>query len=246
MSMGGGSSMGNYGASNWGAPNWGANFQGSNTLPMNYSAPGWQQPSMSGDGFGWYGGQAQIPEGGMYNQMAQMMAGPSYAPPGSNWYSLPGGVSSNMGMGGGKGGSPYGMGGGKGGSPYGMGGGMGGGKGGSPYGFMSPPNSGQALGSYVGQTLGQNIPSSMYAPNGSSSGTLPNGWIPGETPTSIPGTPTQVSQPPPNAYGSPTGLAGALPGAQILSGKLAGLSPTQVGMMGGTNPGWNRNTNWNL
>lgn len=43
-------------------------------------------PSMQGYGFNWYGGQPQTPEGGYYNRMAQAMAGPSYAPTGSNWY----------------------------------------------------------------------------------------------------------------------------------------------------------------
>lgn len=36
---------------------------------------------MSGYGFNWGGGTPQTPQGGYYNQMAQAMAGPSYAGP---------------------------------------------------------------------------------------------------------------------------------------------------------------------
>ena len=72
-------------------------LQGSNLLQDLYSyqngpaasPQGFQSPTMSGDGFNWYGGSPLIPEGGPYNQMAQDMAGPSYAPAGSNYYSMP-------------------------------------------------------------------------------------------------------------------------------------------------------------
>ena len=50
-------------------------------------ASGQGNPTMNGYGFNWYGGQPMTPEGGYYNQMAQMMAGPSYAQQGTNWYS---------------------------------------------------------------------------------------------------------------------------------------------------------------
>ena len=72
-------------------------------LPIGPS-PG-ASPTMSGNGFQWYGGQPLIPEGGTYNQMAQDMAGPSYAPQGSNFYS---GLAGALGgtPGGAKGASP--------------------------------------------------------------------------------------------------------------------------------------------
>lgn len=58
------------------------------------SASNQGSPTMSGYGYNWYGGQPTTPEGGYYNQMAQMMAGPSYAPQGSNYYSGASPVSS--------------------------------------------------------------------------------------------------------------------------------------------------------
>ena len=138
------SGSGGYTSSSSGAPNYGAGFLNSNTLPMGYgnSVAGWSSPSMTGDGYSWYGGQAPIPQGGMYNQMAQMMGGPSYAPAGSNWYSMPPGQTANFG--------PYGMGyGGKGGSPgY-------GGKGASyGNGYLQPPSPYQPISSYGVQNLG--------------------------------------------------------------------------------------------
>lgn len=48
-------------------------------------------PSMQGYGYSYYGGQAPAPQGGYYNQMAQAMAGPSYAPAGTSW--IPGAVA---------------------------------------------------------------------------------------------------------------------------------------------------------
>ena len=57
---------------------------GSTQMP---AADGFASPTMSGYGYNWYGGQPLIPEGGYYNQMAQNMAGPSYAPQGANFYS---------------------------------------------------------------------------------------------------------------------------------------------------------------
>lgn len=130
-----------YTSSPYGASNYGTGFLNPNTLPMGYgnNIGGWQSPSMTGDGFSWYGGQAPIPEGGTYNQMAQMMAGPSYAPAGSNWTSLTPGQSANFGgASGGKGGSSS------------------GGKG--SLGSLPPPNAGQSLSSYGVQTLGNSIP----------------------------------------------------------------------------------------
>lgn len=67
------------------------------------SASNQGSPTMGGYGFNWYGGQPTTPEGGYYNQMAQMMAGPSYAPQGSNYYSGGSPVSS---PGAGKGAAP--------------------------------------------------------------------------------------------------------------------------------------------
>ena len=81
---------------------------GGSPLQMSQGLPaahGLGTPTMQGDGFSWYGGQPTVPEGGQYNQMAQMMAGPSYAPPGANFYS--GLHSPAMG---GKGASPIGAG----------------------------------------------------------------------------------------------------------------------------------------
>lgn len=63
-------------------------------LPGSFSNPAYGAPSMSGYGFGYYGGQAPTPQGGYYNQMAQMMAGPSYAPPGMSWGTQPGALNS--------------------------------------------------------------------------------------------------------------------------------------------------------
>jgi len=63
--------------------------------PGSSSNPAYGAPSMSGYGFSSYGGQAPIPQGGYYNQMAQMMAGPNYAPPGTSWNVLPQGQSWN-------------------------------------------------------------------------------------------------------------------------------------------------------
>ena len=57
-------------------------------LPGSFSNAGYDSPSMTGYGYGYYGGMAPIPEGGYYNQMAQAMAGPSYAPVGSSWETL--------------------------------------------------------------------------------------------------------------------------------------------------------------
>ena len=57
-------------------------------LPGSFSNSGYSSPSMTGYGYGYYGGMAPIPEGGYYNQMAQAMAGPSYAPVGSSWETL--------------------------------------------------------------------------------------------------------------------------------------------------------------
>lgn len=137
------SGMGGYTSSPYGASNYGAGFMNPNTLPMGYgnSVSGWGSPSMTGDGFSWYGGQAPLPEGGAYNQMAQMMAGPSYSPAGSNWYSMAPGMTANFG--------PY-AGGGKGSSPY------GGGKGG--LGYLGTPNPYQPLSSYGYQSLGNQVP----------------------------------------------------------------------------------------
>lgn len=156
-----GSSMpmgnGGYTSSSSGAPNYGGGFLNPNTLPMGYgnSVSGWGSPSMTGDGFSWYGGQAPIPEGGMYNQMAQMMGGPSYAPAGSNWYSMPPGQTANFG--------PYGSGyGGKGGSSsspsY----------GGKGMGYLQPPSPYQPISSYGMQNLGNE--SSYTSPQPASSG----------------------------------------------------------------------------
>ena len=133
------SGSGGYTSSSSGAPNYGSGFLNPNTLPMGYgnNVSGWSSPSMTGDVFSWYGGQAPIPQGGMYNQMAQMMGGPSYAPAGSNWYSMPPGQTANFG--------PYGSSGGKGASPsY-------GGKGG---GYLQPPSPYQGISSYGVQNLG--------------------------------------------------------------------------------------------
>ena len=132
-----------YTSSASGAPNYGGGFLNPNTLPMGYgnSVAGWSSPSMTGDGFSWYGGLAPIPEGGAYNQMAQMMAGPSYAPAGSNWYSMPPTQAVNYG--------PYGS------SPY-------GGKGSSPSyggkGYLQPPSPYQNISSYGVQNLGNQSP----------------------------------------------------------------------------------------
>ena len=167
---------GGYTSSPYGAPNYGSSFLNPNTLPMGYgnSVSGWSSPSMTGDGFSWYGGQAPIPQGGMYNQMAQMMAGPSYSPAGSNWYSMAPGQTANFG--------PYGS------TGYGAKGSSGG-KGSSPYGYLNTPSPYQGLNSYADQYLG-NTPQ-VYTPQAS---------------------PTASSK------GS------------------TGLSPTQIGAMGGTNP----------
>ena len=151
---------GGYTSSPYGAPNYGSSFLNPNTLPMGYGngVSGWSSPSMTGDGFSWYGGQAPIPEGGTYNQMAQMMAGPSYSPAGSNWYSMAPGQTANFG--------PYGSYGGKGSSA---------GKGASPYGYLSPPNPYQPLSSYADQYLG-NTPQvypTQASPTASSKGPTP-------------------------------------------------------------------------
>lgn len=70
----------NYGATAGALP---PNYLGSNAgLP---TSAGYGSPSMSGYGFNYYGGQAPQPQGGYYNQMAQAMAGPSYAPAGTSW-----------------------------------------------------------------------------------------------------------------------------------------------------------------
>ena len=135
------SGSGGYTSSSSGAPNYGSGFLNPNTLPMGYgnNVSGWSSPSMTGDGFSWYGGQAPIPQGGMYNQMAQMMGGPSYAPAGSNWYSMPPTQAVNFG--------PYGGSGGKGSSPsY-------GGKG-----YLQPPSPYQNISSYGVQNLGNQSP----------------------------------------------------------------------------------------
>ena len=64
-------------------------------LPGSFSNKGYSSPSMTGYGYGYYGGMAPIPEGGYYNQMAQAMAGPNYAPVGSSWETLAPGQSWN-------------------------------------------------------------------------------------------------------------------------------------------------------
>jgi hypothetical protein len=64
-------------------------------LPGSFSNAGYDSPSMTGYGYGYYGGSAPIPEGGYYNQMAQAMAGPSYSPVGTSWETLAPGQSWN-------------------------------------------------------------------------------------------------------------------------------------------------------
>lgn len=81
--------------------------QYSGNLPGSFSNSAYDSPSMTGYGYGYYGGMAPIPEGGYYNQMSQMMAGPSYAPVGSTWETMAPGQSWNSpaeGYGGGYGG----------------------------------------------------------------------------------------------------------------------------------------------
>ena len=74
--------------------------QYSGNLPGSFSNPAYDAPSMTGYGYGYYGGMAPIPEGGYYNQMSQMMAGPSYAPVGSTWETMAPGQSWNSPAGG--------------------------------------------------------------------------------------------------------------------------------------------------
>ena len=203
-SQGGGSSPSS--ATGWngstGSGGGGAGFtEPSGNLPGYYANnPGFASPSMTGYGYGYYGGQAPIPEGGYYNQMAQSMAGPNYSPVGSSWADLAPGQAWNSPAsgftgstqggygGGGKGGSPYGMGG----SPYGAGGGGygGGGKGGSPYGgspqqpqpFNPLPNSSADLGGTYRNSSGQLVnytPGSKGRTPGGGSGPLPTTSTPG-------------------------------------------------------------------
>ncbi len=74
--------------------------QYSGNLPGSFSNSAYDSPSMTGYGFGYYGGMAPIREGGYYNQMSQMMAGPSYAPVGSTWETMAPGQSWNSPAGG--------------------------------------------------------------------------------------------------------------------------------------------------
>jgi len=60
-----------------------------NGLPGGFDNPAYGSPSMAGYGMSYYGGAAPIPQGGYYNQMAQMSAGPSYMPTGSSWMQSP-------------------------------------------------------------------------------------------------------------------------------------------------------------
>ena len=129
--------------------------------PGSSSNPAYGAPSMSGYGFSSYGGQAPIPQGGYYNQMAQMMAGPNYAPPGTSWNVLPQGQSWNSQA------APQA----KTGAPK---------SGGAPMGGKTPaPGPGQSLQSYLPTAAGPQA--NTGAPN---SGGAPMG---GKTPAPGPG-----------------------------------------------------------
>ena len=182
---GSGASQGNptqYSATGWngstGSGGGGAGFtEPSGNLPGYYANnPGFASPSMTGYGYGYYGGQAPIPEGGYYNQMAQSMAGPNYSPVGSSWADLAPGQAWNSPASGFTGSTQGGYGGGgKGGSPY-------GGSPQQPQPFNPLPNSSADLGGTYRNSSGQLVnytPGSKGSTPGGGSGPLPTTSTPG-------------------------------------------------------------------